>query len=677
MRAAVLLCTILLNTCLAMNTFSQDIPLVYEAENTGAGCPVPPLPAFDELPVIKPLTDPFAWSDGSGRDTTFANWECRRNEIRAEIEKYEIGPKPVDHDTLLAVFNKADSVLTIRVVKNDDTLTLTSKIILPAGDTTFPAVIGIGFGAGSLPTDIFTSRDIAIIPFAYTQVMAHTQSRGKEPINRLYPELAYMGAYSAWSWGVSRLIDGLERVQEDLPINLKRLAITGCSFAGKMALFAGAFDERIALTIAQEPGGGGAAAWRVSQTLEGVENLGNTNHAWFIEDMFNFAGKNVSKLPTDHHELIAMVAPRAIFVMGNPDYVWLADESGYVSSEAAKQVWENFGIADRFGYSILPGHTHCAILDTQRREIEAFVDKFLLGDTLVNTNIEHHVYPQVDASYWYDWWGKGDPYFPVIDRGESEEYWLEAECAGVGAAWNIKTDTTVSNDHYVTPKAGLTHYVTNFPVADSGAMIYLPFTVSSDKTYYVYGRVNCSAYDTYSFWRKLDNKSFERIYGERTKGWEWVEFSKHALTAGQHTYALGYRQHEALLDKICISEFRYPPGALGEESEAYCTPDTTTRLYTAIYDLPDATGAYALGENYPNPVNGNTLIAFDIPRPTYVSLKVYSMLGEEIAELAGKDYGVGRHTVEFNARNLPQGIYFYTLKADKFLSSRKMIVRGE
>ena len=66
-------------------------------------------------------------------------------------------------------------------------------------------------------------------------------------------------------------------------INL--LAISGCSFAGKMALFAGAFDERIALTIAQEPGGGGAAAWRVSETLGKVETLGATNYAWFIEDM--------------------------------------------------------------------------------------------------------------------------------------------------------------------------------------------------------------------------------------------------------------------------------------------------------------------------------------------------------------------------------------------------------
>ncbi len=120
-----------------------------------------------------------------------------------------------------------------------------------------------------------------------------------------------MGAYSAWSWGVSRLIDGLELVQNDLPIDLKRLAVTGCSFAGKMALFAGAFDERIALTIAQEPGGGGAAAWRVSETLGKVETLGATSHAWFMEDMFQFSGKNVAKLPMDHQCWRERKMPRA------------------------------------------------------------------------------------------------------------------------------------------------------------------------------------------------------------------------------------------------------------------------------------------------------------------------------------------------------------------------------
>ena len=69
--------------------------------------------------------------------------------------------------------------------------------------------------------------------------MSHTQKRGNEPINRLYPEQTEMGSYCAWSWGISRLIDGLEKVEKKSRIDLSHLAISGCSFAGKMALFAG------------------------------------------------------------------------------------------------------------------------------------------------------------------------------------------------------------------------------------------------------------------------------------------------------------------------------------------------------------------------------------------------------------------------------------------------------
>lgn len=110
-----------------------------------------------------------------------------------------------------------------------------------------------------------------------------------------------------------------------------------------------------------------------------MEILSSTSNAWFTEDMFRFSNA-VPKLPYDHHKLMAMVAPPALFVLGNPDYEWLADESGYVSCRAAHEVWKAFGIPDRFGFSIVGGHGHCRLPDSQRPEVEAFVDKFLLSD---------------------------------------------------------------------------------------------------------------------------------------------------------------------------------------------------------------------------------------------------------------------------------------------------------
>lgn len=389
--------------CLAVlvQGLAQEVPLVYSQEHTGSACEDPQLPELSALPSHPMLTDPFAWTNGNGRIKSFSDWACRRAEIKREIEHYEIGPKPIRPKDIKAAF--ANDTLRVSIAENGNVLELTAAVKLPQGKGPFPAVIGIGRGSGSLPDSIFGNRDIIQIAFNFTQVMSHTQKRGTEPYNRIYPDLEYAGAYSAWAWGISRIIDGLELTQTDLPVDLSKLAVTGCSFAGKMALFAGAFDERIALTIVQESGGGGAAAWRVSETLGNVETLKRTSHAWFMEDMFQF-GEHVDKLPFDHHELMAMVAPRALLFLGNPDYEWLAEASGYVSSRAAHEVWKTFGIADRFGFSIVPGHNHCQIHPDQLPEVTAFVDKFLLGKSEIPTDFQIHPYGDLAYSKWIEEW---------------------------------------------------------------------------------------------------------------------------------------------------------------------------------------------------------------------------------------------------------------------------------
>lgn len=382
---------------------AQKTPLVYNSENTAGKCSKSEVQKFSSLPVIELLPDPFLMSNGK-RKTKFKDWECRRAEIISQIEHYEIGKKPEKPKQIKAEFYP-DSTLHVFITVNMQTLELTSKMTLPKGKGPFPLLIGIGRGTGSLPQNILEDKPIATLAFNFSQVMSHTQKRGEEPINKLYPDQMDMGAYSAWSWGVSRIIDGLELISGKVPIDLKHIGITGCSFAGKMALFAGALDERIALTIAQESGGGGAAAWRVSETLGNVETLGKTSHAWFKEDLFKFSDQ-VSKLPFDHHELMALIAPRALLVLGNTDYEWLADESGYVSCRAAHEVWKTFGIPDRFGFSIVGGHRHCQLPESQRPEVNAFIDKFLLDNKEANTVVEKHPFPDVDYNKWFAWWGR-------------------------------------------------------------------------------------------------------------------------------------------------------------------------------------------------------------------------------------------------------------------------------
>lgn len=420
-------------------------PLVYNVENTGANFPPPALPSFADLPIVRPLTDPFQRSDGGGRDTSFASWERRRNEIKAEIENYEIGPKPTRSDlTINAVYSPGSpGTLTVDVLRlsNGRTLRLTSSINLPSGTAPpagWPGVIEMALA----PSAGAPGNGIARIDYVHddvTQYAAGQQiTHAGDPYFLMYPEYnagpcpaagpcgADVGQYSAWSWGVSRLIDGMEIAKNQavnpLPIDLKHLAVHGCSYAGKMALFAGAFDERIALTFAQESGGGGAPAWRVSHDIEPdgtVEKTNNTDGSWFKKSMKTTFGRADSfRLPEDHHELAAMVAPRALLVTGNTDFVWLSNRSTYVTSKATQKLYETFGIGDRFGFFIDGGHGHCAVPAAQTPVIDAFYNKFLKQQD-VNTDI--HVFPQtepfltLDPARWTWWWGHGSPRFPDED----------------------------------------------------------------------------------------------------------------------------------------------------------------------------------------------------------------------------------------------------------------------
>lgn len=378
-------------------------PLVYDQENTSIDFPKINLPEISELPEICSLPDPFEWADGTGKSTDFSDWTRHRSEIIQRLQHYEIGVKPIVTRDSIEAYMDSDT-LRVRVHEKGEILDLSAVIKYPEGEGPFPAIIGIMFPYGSLPPELFENKGVAGIAFNFMQVMSHTQKRGEEPINRLYPEYEEFGAYSAWPWGISRIIDGLEIVREKSRIDLRHLGVTGCSFAGKMALFAGALDERIALTIAQEPGGGGVDAWRVSETLGNVETLGRTNYAWFKESMRQFAEENVNLLPIDHHEVAALIAPRALLVLGNPDFEWLAEESNYVSSQAARRVWETFGIADRMGFSIEGDHGHCQLPLSQYPEVSAFVERFLLGNENVNTAVTRaDLFKDVDLSRWIQW----------------------------------------------------------------------------------------------------------------------------------------------------------------------------------------------------------------------------------------------------------------------------------
>ncbi len=83
---------------------------------------------------------------------------------------------------------------------------------------------------------------------------------------------------------------------------------------------------------------------------------------------------------------------------------------------------------------------------------------------------------------------------------------------------------------------------------------------------------------------------------------------------------------------------------------------------------------FVLKQNYPNPFNPSTIVEYNLQEAGLVSLKVHDVLGKEVATLVNEEKAVGNHSVTFDAGNLPSGVYFYTIRAGNFISTKKMIL---
>ncbi len=104
--------------------------------------------------------------------------------------------------------------------------------------------------------------------------------------------------------------------------------------------------------------------------------------------------------------------------------------------------------------------------------------------------------------------------------------------------------------------------------------------------------------------------------------------------------------------------------------------DRSTLTTTALNNKENRkfTSYFHLNQNFPNPYNPNTTVKYHIPELAFVTFKVYDMLGNEIATLVNEEKPIGSYEVEFDAINLPSGIYFYRLQAGLFVETKKMVL---
>ena len=315
------------------------------------------------------LPDLLRFRDGTAVQNP-EDWPRRRLELLDAILPLEYGGLPpapratrgeVLHTSTVSWLGGARYITCRVVAEFDRPFSFLLYLHVPAGPGPFPVVLN-GDACWGYVTDEITAevlrRGNILAQFNRVEIAADVRDAGRDA--GLYPLFgaATFGALAAWAWGYHRCVDVLAGLEF---VDAAAIAVVGHSRGGKASLLAGATDERISLTSANDSGCGGAGCYRIqgpnSETLADI--LRNFPY-WFGPHLGEYIGREAA-LPFDQHFLKAAVAPRLLLTTEALGDLWANPTGTWLTHEAARQVYRFLGVAARAGIWYREGgHAHSA-----------------------------------------------------------------------------------------------------------------------------------------------------------------------------------------------------------------------------------------------------------------------------------------------------------------------------
>jgi len=322
----------------------------------GALSQAPPEANEDESKVPPyTLPDPLVLADGK-KVTDARTWtEKRRPELLRLFETHVYGRTPASGPKPRFQVTKTDpSALGGRATRKDVAITfgegpaarrMDLLVYLPnAARAATPVFLGLNFqrnDAVKWPVETIVDRGYGVASAFYGDLFPDRVDGAAESVLALFPAERGPDTWNAlgvWAWAVSRALDYLET---DRAVDAKRVALLGHSRLGKAALWAGAQDPRFAMVISNESGCGGAA---LSKRIYGETVAAITKQFphWFCANFARYAGRE-AELPVDQHELLALIAPRPLYVASAVEDRWADPKGEFLAALGADPVYRLLG----------------------------------------------------------------------------------------------------------------------------------------------------------------------------------------------------------------------------------------------------------------------------------------------------------------------------------------------